>query len=271
MRGETETALPEIESRLDRVRDWWQRSQAGESVAEAPNRTSLGRTLVSGLDIAEDANNAFENWQGCLDLLMETESAKRALGENEVELAGTRFNQYGPLLRLGRLDEAQRVLEGCLPVYRSAGAIANEARCLSALANLWKERNEIGEAIALERQALAVRNTLPDPSVRANSHGNLGIYLEKADKHDEASTHGLADIVYSMLVGTGLDVSLNNLRNRARRALAADERYTLPPLEAILAHEEFAALRQFLDSHKVDRAALQAELDRLVDQAHKEA
>jgi len=31
-----------------------------------------------------------------------------------------------------------------------------------------------------------------------------------------------------------------------------------------------AALRQFLDSHQVDRAALQAELDRLVEQAHEQ-
>ena len=51
MQGEAETALPEVESRLDRVRDWWQRSQAGESVAEAPDRTYLGRALVGGLDI----------------------------------------------------------------------------------------------------------------------------------------------------------------------------------------------------------------------------
>ncbi len=32
-----------------------------------------------------------------------------------------------------------------------------------------------------------------------------------------------------------------------------------------------AALRQFLDSHDVDRAALEAERDRLVEQAHEEA
>jgi len=38
-----------------------------------------------------------------------------------------------------------------------------------------------------------------------------------------------------------------------------------------LAREEFAALGQFLDSHKVDLTTLQAELDRLVEQAHEEA
>ncbi len=273
MRGEAEAALPEIESRLERVRDWWRRSRAGESVAEAPDRTVLGRALVSGHDIAKEANLRLKRWQACLDLLEENESVKQALGENEVELAGTRFNRYAPLLRLGRLDEAQRVLEGCLGVYRSAGVVAREARCLSALANVWKERNEIGQAIALERQALAVCNTLPDPSDRAISHHNLGNYYEKAGQQAESTAHTLAAGAYFLVVGRRdhLTTWSGNLGIRAGRALAAGERYRLPRLESVLAHEEFAALRQFLDGHNVDRAALQAELDRLAEQAHEEA
>ncbi|NQT11144.1 MAG: hypothetical protein HQ582_00245, partial [Planctomycetes bacterium] len=225
MRGEAEAALPQIESRLDRVRDWWQRSQAGESVAEAPNRTFLGRALVSGLNNAAQANQTLERWQACLDLLEENESLERALGENEVELAGTRFNQYAPLLELGRLDEAQRVLEGCLGVFRSAGAAPDESRCLTALADLWGKRSEIGEAIALQRQALAVCSTLPDPWHRVVSHDNLGEYLEKDGKETEAARHRAAGLVYAICIGTTDPAGFRNLRNCARRALAAGERY----------------------------------------------
>jgi tetratricopeptide (TPR) repeat protein len=271
MRGEAEQALPEIESRVDRVRDWWQRTQSGESVAEAPNRTVLGRALVSGLDIASGANQRLERWQACLDLLKEIESAKRALGENEVELAMTRSSQYESLLKLGRLDEAQRLLEGCLPVYRSAGATACEARCLSALAAVWDERNEPSEAIALERQALAVHNTLPHPFDRAISHNNLSGSLQGAGHDAEAAAHRLAAGVYSMVTvhREYLAIWLHNLRVLAGRAQANGDRYTLPPLDDVLAQPEFAALRQFLDSRGVDRAALQADIDRLVDQAHQ--
>ncbi len=271
MRGEAETALPEIESRLDRVRDWWQRSQAGESVAEAPNRTSLGRVLVSGLDVAKWVNQSLERWQESLDLLEEIESTDRALGENQVQLAETRFNQYGPLLRLGQLDEAQLVLEDCLGVFRSARSVNHEARCLLALASMWEARNEIGEAIALERQALAVCNTLPDPSDRAISHGNLSLYLKKDGKETDAARHHAAALVYAICIGRRDLGRFGGLRINARNAMAKGERYTLPRLETILAQEEFAALRQFLDSHNVDRAALQAELDRLVEEAHEEA
>ena len=109
-RGEAAQALPDIDSRLEQVRQWWQRHQAGKSVAEVSNRTVLGRTLVSALDIAKEANQSLTRWQACLDLIQESELAKRALGESDASLAQTRFNQYSPLMALGRLDEAQSVL-----------------------------------------------------------------------------------------------------------------------------------------------------------------
>jgi tetratricopeptide (TPR) repeat protein len=270
MKGEAGTALPEVEARLDRVRGWWRRIQAGKTVAEAPDRTVLGRALVSGLNIAQEANQGLERSQACLDLLEETESAIRALGESKASVAETRFNQHGPLLSLGRLDEAQGVLEGCLEVFRSAGAVNHEADCLSALADLWNERNEIDQAIALERQALAVRNTLPDPSDRAISHHNLSGYYDNAGQ-PESAMHNLAAGVYFLVIGRRdhLTTWMGNLRIRARRALAAGGRYRLPRLSDLLAREDLAALRQFLDNHKVDPAALQAQLDRLVEQAHE--
>jgi hypothetical protein len=41
-------------------------------------------------------------------------------GESPHERAITRFNQYGPLIRLGRLDDAQQVLEQCEVLRRTA-------------------------------------------------------------------------------------------------------------------------------------------------------
>ena len=52
MQGRAEAVLPEIESRLDRVRQWWQQTRAGQSVPAAPDAVVLGRALISGLDIA---------------------------------------------------------------------------------------------------------------------------------------------------------------------------------------------------------------------------
>ena len=273
MRGQEAQVLPDIDSRLDQVRQWWQRHQAGESVVEAPNRMVLGRTLVSALDIAKQANQGLERWQTCLDLLQEAELAKRGLGESDVSLAVTHFNQYISLMRLGQLDEAQSVLENCLPVFRSAGIASHEAACLSALADVWDQRGEPAEAIALERQALAVRSTLPDPADRAISHQNLSNYLHRADQTSEVATQELAAGVYKLVVGRGdhLETWRRNLGIHARRVMANGPRYTLPRLEDVLAQPAFAALRQFLDSRGVDRDALQAAIDQMVEQADEQA
>ncbi len=230
MQGGAETALPEIESRLQEVRAWWQRHRAGEPVPEAPDPALLARALISGLDIARAANLALERWEACLGVLTESEETMRALGEGEHTLARTRFNRYGPLLRLGRLEEAQRVLESCLVVFRGAGDLPNESKALSALADLWDERGDPEQAAGLERQALAVRNRLSDLEYRSISHGNLANYLDRLGAAEEAARHRLAAIVYDLVTGLG-SASATDLRNLAidmRRAAASGECYELP-------------------------------------------
>ena len=108
----------------------------------------------------------------------------------------TRFNRYGPLLRLGRLDEAERLLESCLAVFRGVGDLTGEAKALSALADLWNEQEDSEQAAGLARQALAVRNRLSDLADRSISHINLAIYLERLGTAEEAARHRLAAIVY---------------------------------------------------------------------------
>ncbi len=183
--GEAEAALPQIETRLDDVRDWWVRHRAGEEVADAPDPVDLGGALISALDIARSANQALKRWQACLELLNETEETKRALGEGELELARTRFNRYFSLLNLGQLGQAQEVLEGCLVVFRRVDDLTNQAKALAALADLWGVRGDIAQAVALQRQALAVRDRLPDLAGRSASHGNLSIYLDRAGRGRE--------------------------------------------------------------------------------------
>jgi hypothetical protein len=70
---------------------------------------------------AHEVDLGLERWQPCLDLLGEIEQMQRALGVGEHEIAGTRFNRYGPLTRLGELGDARAVLEGCLEIYRRVG------------------------------------------------------------------------------------------------------------------------------------------------------
>src|SRR6185437_10625024 len=95
-------------------------------------------------------------WQLCLDRVEEIEQTERALGTGEHTIARTRFNRYAPLVKLGKLDEARAVLEGCLEAYRRMGDVVLEARALSALAEVWDKLGDPRQGLALERQGLAL-------------------------------------------------------------------------------------------------------------------
>jgi tetratricopeptide (TPR) repeat protein len=269
--GHAETALPEIESRLETVRGWWQRRKAGESVPEAPDDGFLARVLVGGLDIAEDANWQLENWNACLKLLEEIEQTKRDTGQSRHEQMRTRFNKYLPLIKLGRLDDARRVQEECLAVFREVGDLTNQSKALSALATVWKERGDIRQAIELERRALDVCNRLPDPGDRAISHLNLGNYLDNSGMKDESANHHLAAGIYYLCTGRHEPNWMGNLRNRIRREAKSNSTYALPRIPALLAHPEFEPLKRWLTERGEDLEELQGRVDGLVGEAESAA
>jgi len=268
MQGAAERVLPEINTRLREVRDWWLRHRAGESVSEAPDSVFLGRALASGLSIAHHANQALEQWEVCLELLEEIEQSEREMGKGKHELARTRYNQHRPLIQLGKLDGAQRVLEWCLPVFREADDLVHQVSTLSALACVWDERGDTNQAVALERQALSVKNRLPNPESRAVSHNNLFKYLDTAGKPEDAAGHQLASIVYCLVSKNyeHLSIYLRNLRIRIRRAAQSGRRYELPPLSELLSRPEFDALGQFLVQFGVKPRQLQLSINQLVEQ-----
>ena len=204
-------------------------------------------------------------------MLTESEETERALGEGEHELARTRFNRYGPLLRLGRLEEAQRVLESCLAVFRGAGDLPSESKAISALADLWAEREDPKQAAGLERQALAVRNRLSDLAGRTISHGNLANYLDREGAAKEAALHRLAAIAYELVIGLGYDLKrdLRNLAFYMRRATALGERYDLPRLAELLALPEFEPLHRTLTEWNVGLDELQAAIDERVEEVRR--
>jgi tetratricopeptide (TPR) repeat protein len=269
MLGEVPTALPAIEQRLAQIRDWWQRHQQGETLTAAPDADFLARAFISALDLAKEAHQALEHWQDCLDLLTETEQVEQACGESEEALARTRFNRYGPLMRLGRLDEAQRVLEGCLQVFSRMNDLTAQATVLSALAHVWDERGDVSRAIELERQSLAICERLPNPEVRTISHGNLSNYLHTVGQIEEGAKHLLAGIVYFIVIGNKnhLEIQLRNLALAIHKQVIEEKgtTYPLPRLNELLQHAEFSSLRRWLVERGVEVGELQRRVDGLVE------
>jgi tetratricopeptide (TPR) repeat protein len=268
MQGEAERVRPEIEKGLERVRGWWQRRRAGKRVPEAPDPELLGRVMAAALDIAWYAARTLEDWASTLGLLEEKEALDKELGRGEHERARTRFNRYFPLLRLGRLAEAQAVLEDCLGVDRKYEDVPGQAADLSALADLWDERGDQVQAAHLERRALDLRNRLPDPGDRAISHNNLAEYLHRQGEIRASARHRLAAVVYGLVVGEQGKVGqrVHNLAIDMANARDKGEDYPLPTLAALLAEPEFDPLRRFLAERGVPVPELQHAIDHLVQQ-----
>jgi len=267
MLGEVATALPTIERHLAQIRDWWQRQQQGETLAAAPDADFLVRAFISALNIAEGAHHALEHWQACLDLLTEKEQVEQAGGESAEALARTRFSRYKSLMELGNLDEAQRVLEGCLQVQTNVGNLEQQGRILTALADVWDARGDVSRAIELERQALAIHERLLNPEDRAVSHEALSICLYKVGQIEEGARHILAGIVYHIVTGNQqrLEQVLRNLAIYLQEAKEKGTIYPLPRLNELLQQPEFSTLRRWLAEWGVEVGELQGRVDEVLN------
>jgi len=264
--GHSEQALPEIERRLQQLRGWWRQTQQGQSPAEAPDQELLQRALIGALDVARAAHQRLENWQASLDLLQETAELQQARGDSEQEQARTLFNSYSPLLRLGRLDQAQALLERCLEVFKQADDVIRQARTLGSLAEVWNQRGSRLQAIALAQQVLAMFEHFDAPQERAISHGNLASYLAEAGDYPACAAHRLAEIIYCFVTGHRQDLkrALNNHAIHTNQAAEADADYRLPLLLDLVRQPEFAVLRDFIQASGQSIEALQAAVDELL-------
>ncbi len=259
-------ALRHLEDRLAEARALWA-GLADDPSATSPERWAAAQALVTGLVLARDANKALERWQLCLDLLAEAEGVERVSGFGEVALAERRWEGYPLLLKLGKLDEARRVLEGYVEIQHRAGRVTSEAWALVALAHVWRDLGDLRQAISAGLRALTVRGGLPEIRPRVLLHNNLAGYLMEAGFLDESGAHRLATLVYDEL-GAGSDLE----KRQARIRLAAHvhelttrgHTFTLPRLADILTYPAFGALAVFLAERHTDLGQLQSTLDRVV-------
>lgn len=120
---------------------------------------------------------------GCLPeaLALNAETLKWTAGRgaNDLELARTRFNDYGPLLSLGRLDECRALLQGCRAVFEREHDLGQLGNVYGALSDLQDKTGDRSGAIGFEQAALRFRHQAGDPNGCAGSHHNLSGYLER--------------------------------------------------------------------------------------------
>ncbi len=249
--------------------------RAGQPVAEAPQQEYLARTYLASLDIARQADFAMQNWAVALVRLDAMLEVQHALQRPPEEIAASRVNRAIVQGKLQCFAEASSELESCLPLF--AHNLAAKASVLSSLASLFDDQNDIVQALAQERRALALFEDLPDPARRATAHNNLAGYLEcsaNVDALEEARWHQLAALVYRLVSGLHqhLQMSLHNYGNvfrRARRAMSSNTEPNIPRLAELLARPEFDLLSRWLQQRAIVLEALQADIDTLLAQVRQ--
>jgi hypothetical protein len=156
------------------------------------------------LDTGRYAARNLERWEEALMVNAEQVRSKQARGATAHDVAWTRFNDYFPLLRLGEVDEAERLLLACRDVFEAEGDLARLGKTLGALADLEAERDHSGEAIRLQQTALRYSYAVPDPEMIGISHHNLASYLGQSGR-DVALVvaHRLAAALIRARTGSG--------------------------------------------------------------------
>jgi hypothetical protein len=115
-----------------------------------------------------------------LELNGEVARSEVARDAPALEQAQCRFNDYGPLLRLGRLKEARALLHHCRAVFQAEDDLVALGRVISAQADLEDELGHQQDAISMAQTALRYGYAVGDPEGVAVRHYNLAIYLRRA-------------------------------------------------------------------------------------------
>lgn len=143
-------------------------------------------------------------WEEALALNAEVGHSMRQRCASRLDQARTRFNDYFPLLRLGRLEEARALLVDCRQVFEDEHDLVGLGKVLSALADVEDKLGHTGSAIRLEQDALRLRYTVGDPDGIAVSHFNLADSLQHGGQGPTvALAHRLACAVIEFQAGSG--------------------------------------------------------------------
>jgi len=198
---------------LDAVETW------RPKLAELPEQCELEEAahpwnVREGLlDTGREAAMRGERYEQSLALNAGIVKYTKQREASALQLARTRYNDHGPLLRLGRYKEARQLLLDCRTVYETERYIAGLGKVWGALADLADKTGDQADAVRFEEVALAYTYQAGRPEDCAISHNNLANYLQRSG--NDTSTvlaHRLVDAIICYQIKSGsFTISLRNL------------------------------------------------------------
>jgi len=130
------------------------------------------------LDIGRSSAQALREWQQCLDLNAAFLASRRARGASDYEIIRFRCNDTGPLIELGRLADAERILLETQQAFEDQNDMAELSQVLSMRAWLEDRRGRPQQALGLQRTVIRFAYVRPEPRDIAINHHQFAFYLQ---------------------------------------------------------------------------------------------
>jgi hypothetical protein len=209
-------------------------------------------------------------WDQAIELNAAALASMRARGAPAAEIARVRLSDHGPMIMLGRADEALGLLMDCREVFEQAHDIAMLGVVFGALAGAEGERGCGDVAVDLACEALRYNYLAGDVNSIRISHYNLGEYLrDLADQPDTALAHHLAAALLHAITGAeGPDEAVisaaDDLKAADDAAMPADVTDLCRRVGAVPGVD----LGRFLAELAPDPQAVQGTLEELIGRAH---
>ncbi len=180
IQGKAKEVLGESQRLRDRIGPGLQTAREPSLPDDGPDETAEpGSVREVLLDLGREAACQLQRWDDALSLSAETAHSQARRGASSAELRRTYFNDYFPLLKLGRLGEAREVLYACKATAEADDDIAALGKTLGALADVEDKLGHGDLAVVLDRAALRYKYQIGDADGIASGHNNYGRHLAR--------------------------------------------------------------------------------------------
>ena len=219
--GQHRQVLGQIQALRDQM-DKLPATKAGNETIEPWN---VRETILS---VGYDSALSLREWQQCLDLNAAILASKQARGASAYEIVSFRYNDTGPLIELGRMADAERILLETQKAFEDQNDITGLQKVLTVRATLENRRGRPQQALEFQRTAIRLAYVRPEPRYIAISHYQLANRL-KAAGADFAETRAqrLAAALLFQLTGMTREVA-DTIRELARELRGDADRGDLP-------------------------------------------
>jgi hypothetical protein len=164
---------------------------------------NIGEVLLA---TGRDATIRLGRWADALDFSAAIVASLRDRSAPSTRVAQAIFNDYGPLLGLGRSGDAVYLLRDCLQAFQDAQDTAMFGKALDALATTDDRRGRGEAALRLEPEALRYMYLAGSVLDIAVGYHNLGTYLARHTRRtDSAFASYITAALIRRLIGTGGD------------------------------------------------------------------